>query len=83
MTRTIGIYVFDNVELLDLAGPYEVFTCASRVHARMNPGEATPFRVLTIGQSVAPTRARAGLHERRIAADIAQPRAITRPRIAL
>jgi transcriptional regulator GlxA family with amidase domain len=61
MTRTIGILVFDDVELLDLAGPYEVFTCASRVHARMNPGEETPFKVLTIGQSAAPIRARAGL----------------------
>ena len=31
MTRTVGIYVFDNVEVLDYAGPYEVFTCADRV----------------------------------------------------
>lgn len=61
MTRTIGIYVFDNVELLDLAGPYEVFTCASRVHARLNPGIETPFTVLTVGQTSAPTHARAGL----------------------
>lgn len=61
MTRTIGIFVFDDVELLDLAGPYEVFTCASRVHARLNPGAETPFKVLTIGKSSAPTRARAGL----------------------
>lgn len=61
MTRTIGIFVFDDVELLDLAGPYEVFTCATRVHARMHPGAAAPFHVLTIGQSAAPVRARAGL----------------------
>ena len=61
MTRTIGIFVFDDVELLDLAGPYEVFTCASRVYARMKPGAELPFNVLTVGQTVAPTRARAGL----------------------
>ncbi|MES2581317.1 MAG: DJ-1/PfpI family protein [Pseudomonadota bacterium] len=61
MTRTIGIFVFDDVELLDLAGPYEVFTCASRVHTRLNPGAEIPFKVLTIGQSCASTRARAGL----------------------
>ena len=61
MTRTIGIFVFDDVELLDLAGPYEVFTCASRVHARMNPSAKAPFSVLTIGQSAASARARAGL----------------------
>lgn len=55
MTRTIGIYVFDNVEVLDFAGPYEVFTCAARV-----AGDA-PFAVRTIGASGAPVRARAGL----------------------
>lgn len=61
MTRTIGIFVFDDVELLDLAGPYEVFTCASRVQLRLHPGAESPFKVLTIGQCAAPTRARAGL----------------------
>lgn len=30
----IGIYLFDEVELLDSAGPCEVFTTAARVHAR-------------------------------------------------
>lgn len=55
MTRTIGIYVFDNVEVLDFAGPYEVFTCAARV------GGASPFRVRTIAATLAPLRARAGL----------------------
>lgn len=61
MTRIIGIFVFDDVELLDLAGPYEVFTCASRVHARLNPGTEIPFKMLTVGQTSAPSRARAGL----------------------
>ncbi|MFS2005442.1 DJ-1/PfpI family protein [Duganella sp. CT11-25] len=55
MTRTIGIYVFDNVEVLDFAGPYEVFTCAERV------GGGELFQVRTIGASQAPLRARAGL----------------------
>ena len=61
MTRTIGIFGFDDVELLDLAGPYEVFTCASRVSARITPGAEVPFKVVTIGQSMGPLRARAGL----------------------
>jgi putative intracellular protease/amidase len=30
MPVQVGIYIFDNVEVLDFAGPYEVFTCASR-----------------------------------------------------
>lgn len=60
-TRTIGIFGFDDVELLDLAGPYEVFSCASRVNTRVRPGTPAPFKVVTIGQSMAPLRARAGL----------------------
>ena len=55
MTRNVGIYIFDNVEVLDFAGPYEVFTCAARV------GGASPFRVRTIAATLAPMRARAGL----------------------
>jgi transcriptional regulator GlxA family with amidase domain len=61
MTRTIGIYVFDDVEVLDFAGPYEVFTCATRVAGKIAPGAEAPFRVLTIGQRSAALRARAGL----------------------
>ncbi|MCE3604365.1 DJ-1/PfpI family protein [Massilia sp. P8910] len=61
MTRTIGIYVFDDVEVLDFAGPYEVFTCATRVAATMTPQAEAPFRVRTIGATAAMLRARAGL----------------------
>lgn len=61
MTRTVGIYIFDNVEVLDFAGPYEVFTCASRVAGKLAPGSEAPFRVRTIAASRAPLRARAGL----------------------
>jgi len=32
----IGIYVYDQAEVLDFAGPFEVFTTASRVHGRQN-----------------------------------------------
>ena len=33
MTLSVGILLYDGVELLDFAGPYEVFTVASRVTA--------------------------------------------------
>lgn len=59
MTHTIGIHVFDDVEVLDFAGPYEVFTCASRLHRRTHDEEL--FRVLTIARNRDPVRARAGL----------------------
>jgi transcriptional regulator GlxA family with amidase domain len=60
MTRSIGIYVYDNVEVLDVTGPYEVFTCATRVSAKTKP-DAPPFRVRTVGRTSALLRARAGL----------------------
>ena len=37
-TRTIGIYLYDVVEVLDFAGPWEVFSTASRVKLRLHPG---------------------------------------------
>lgn len=61
MQHTIGIYVFDDVEALDFAGPYEVFTTASRMHGRMHPGSPAPFSVVTIAQENRPIRVRAGI----------------------
>lgn len=61
MTRSVGIFVFDGVEVLDFAGPYEVFTTATRVHARINPTDPPLFNVFTVGQRAARLRARAGL----------------------
>ncbi len=61
MTRSVGIFVFEEVEVLDFAGPYEVFTTASRVSTRMNPAAPAPFRVFTVGHTASPLRARAGL----------------------
>ena len=39
----VGIVIFDEVELLDMAGPYEVFTTAARVHARSQSAAAAPL----------------------------------------
>jgi transcriptional regulator GlxA family with amidase domain len=58
----VGILVFDEVELLDMAGPYEVFTTAARVQARSQPaGTPALFAVTTIARRPGPVRARAGL----------------------
>ncbi|MHB1090173.1 MAG: DJ-1/PfpI family protein [Ilumatobacteraceae bacterium] len=61
MTTSVGIFVFENVEVLDFAGPYEVFTTASRVHRRSRPSDPDLFKVIIIGRTGAPVRARAGL----------------------
>ncbi len=61
MTHGIAILIFNNVEVLDFAGPYEVFTTASRVHGRANPGTAPLFQVQCVAKSAEPIQARAGL----------------------
>ena len=57
----VAILVFDDVEALDLGGPYEVFTTASRMHQRQHPDATAPFVVQCVARSMAPVRARAGL----------------------
>lgn len=57
----VAILVFDEVEALDLGGPYEVFTTAVRMAQRLQPGTPAPFAVQCVARSLAPVRARAGL----------------------
>ena len=57
----VHILAFDDVEALDLAGPYEVFTTASRVARRRQPGTPAPFDVACVARERLPVRARAGL----------------------
>jgi transcriptional regulator GlxA family with amidase domain len=61
MPRTVGIYIYDDVEVLDFCGPFEVFSTASRVKARLDPGAAKPFGVITIADSIRLIHARAAL----------------------
>jgi transcriptional regulator GlxA family with amidase domain len=55
----IGIVVFEQVDLLDVGGPYEVFLTASRLVER--DGVEPPFEVLTLGLSREPVSAYGGL----------------------
>ncbi len=57
----IAILVFDDVEALDLGGPYEVFTTATRMAQRLQPDAPALFDVQCVARSLAPVRARAGL----------------------
>lgn len=57
----VGIYLFPEVEALDFAGPFEVFTTCSRVSQRLNPGQVAPFQVFSVAESLHPVQARAGL----------------------
>lgn len=62
MTRTIGIYLYDEVEVLDFAGPFEVFLTASRLKLRDAPEAPPPFEVALIAAQPGPVHARGGLH---------------------
>ncbi len=61
--HNVGILLFDDVEVLDFAGPFEVFS-----RTRLVPGlasrrseETAPFRVFTVAKSAAPVTATGGL----------------------
>jgi transcriptional regulator GlxA family with amidase domain len=56
---TIGLLLFEEVDLLDVGGPYEVFLTASRLMAR--DGGDPPFSVVTVGVTDAPVTAFGGL----------------------
>jgi transcriptional regulator GlxA family with amidase domain len=61
--RTVGILIFDDVEVLDFAGPFEVFSrtrLQGGVDARRGE-EGAPFQVLTVARSAAPVQAIGGL----------------------
>lgn len=59
--KRIGLYLFDDVEVLDFAGPFEVFSTASRMAGRLQPGTEAPFEVCTIGETGGVITARGGL----------------------
>ena len=51
----IGIYIYDQAEVLDFSGPFEVFSTASRVC-----NDENPFNAFLIGETGDPVIARAG-----------------------
>ena len=46
---TVGILIFHEVEVLDVAGPFEVFSVA-RLHEERRREESLPFRVLLVSE---------------------------------
>jgi transcriptional regulator GlxA family with amidase domain len=61
-TTRIGLLLFDEVEVLDACGPFEVFSVATRVARRDRPADPEPFTVTTLSTGPTTTvRARGGL----------------------
>ena len=54
-TRSVGIFIFDDVEVLDFCGPFEVFSVTGH---QIEPGA---FKVFTVSQKAEPLLARNGL----------------------
>jgi putative intracellular protease/amidase/GNAT superfamily N-acetyltransferase len=61
MSIAVAIYLFPEVEVLDFAGPFEVFTTASRLFKKENPSAPAPFTVFTMADNAGTVRTRAGL----------------------
>lgn len=52
VTRNVAIYIFDEVEVLDFCGPFEVFSVTGRKWSE------PPFNVYTVAQELRPIAAR-------------------------
>jgi len=54
-TRNVGIFIFNDVEVMDFCGPFEVFSVANRTN------ECNPFNVFTVGEDAGPIYTRNNL----------------------
>lgn len=61
MTINTGIFIYNEVEVLDFAGPFEVLTTASRVKSRQTKDVRPFFTVFTIGEKRELKKTRGGL----------------------
>jgi transcriptional regulator GlxA family with amidase domain len=57
---TVGILIFDQVEVLDVAGPFEVFAL-TRLNNEYRQEESSPFRVLLVSENMDQVSAIGGL----------------------
>lgn len=57
---TVGILIFNEVEVLDVAGPFEVFS-VTRLNEERRQIEPSPFRVLLLGEKIDQVLAIGGL----------------------
>jgi transcriptional regulator GlxA family with amidase domain len=56
----IGILIFDQVEVLDVAGPFEVFSVA-RLNEETRHNESSPFIILLLAEKLGQVMAVGGL----------------------
>jgi len=56
----VGILIFDQVEVLDVAGPFEVFSI-TRLNENRRHEESSPFKVLLVSENLHQITAVGGL----------------------
>jgi transcriptional regulator GlxA family with amidase domain len=54
VTRTLALLLFDDVEVLDFAGPFEVFSVANRFV------DSPAFKVITLAERAGPSTSSTG-----------------------
>ena len=57
---SVAIFLYPDIELLDFAGPFEVFTTANRVATKMG-SDFPGFSVFSVAETKDPVRTRAGV----------------------
>lgn len=58
--KRVGILIFDDVEVLDFCGPYEVFSCV-RLNEERRREEPSPFEVLLVAEKAETVRTSGGM----------------------
>ncbi len=61
MTRTVGILIFDEVEVLDFCGPFEVFSVTRNLVTQTSDEADKPFTVYLVAEHEALVRTRGGM----------------------
>ena len=59
-TKRVGIVIFDNIEVLDFCGPFEVFS-ATRLNEEKRREESSPFQVLLVAEQPGPVVTSGGM----------------------
>ena len=58
--RRVGIVLFEDVEILDFCGPFEVFS-ATRLNEEKRLEESSPFEVLLVAEKATPVTTTGGM----------------------
>lgn len=73
---TIGFLAVPNIQILDVAGPYQIFVRAAEIYQATHPGKPSPYKMLLIGgkgDAIVPTNCGLGLAHAIDYRDVTEP----------